>query len=211
MGDRARVATPQRIPIALRRLVLIDFRRVETSVSSIFYYFPLMPIKANNKSNKVAFLVQNDVKTALERKLVELNDLCDQIKLVLKGGKVNANFLNDVLGPNALELCADAELVHVHYNDKLSDESKALLENDLQSFDEKDSCDLRLRDELLITQSQVMNILYGVFAAFGTGAAIYLALSLFSDLIVEWKMIAAIVAATIISITELIYLIKYVC
>jgi hypothetical protein len=49
----------------------------------------------------------------------------------------------------------------------------------------------------------------GMFATFGTGAAVYLAFDMFTDWPLEYKLIASIVMSSMVSIYELIHFIKY--
>lgn len=161
------------------------------------------------KRRAVAFTVSDKIERALREKLNELKGDINSVEGTLESGKVNVNLLDKLFGPSITQdLLEDSAIVHANYKKDLSDESKALLEKDVWPEDPTESS---IKDEVLATEAQVANLLYGIFAVFGTGAAVFLALTLFSDWSVEWKMIAAILAAVVVSISELIYFIKNVC
>lgn len=159
------------------------------------------------KQRNVAFIVGDQIRKALVRKVEEERENLSHLEEALEKGKVSVDTLNRIFGAEALELCEKAEVVHSHFKEDLAPESKVILEKDIW----KEEIEEPFNKDLLASQVQVTHLLYGVFAVFGTGAAVYLAFSLFSDWNVEWRMIAAILAATLISISELIYFIKNVC
>jgi hypothetical protein len=119
--------------------------------------------------------------------------------------------------PPLSEILSECEAVHSHYKENLSESSKFILE---QQFSENLLVDksksrkgdrLIPRDELKSLEKEMARFIYGMFATFGTGAAVYLAFNMFTDWPMEHKLIASIVMACIVSIYELIRFIKYAC
>lgn len=96
-------------------------------------------------------------------------------------------------------------------NANLAPVSRALLEKQLEEEHQliAKSEKPAMRD-VRDMQRELSNFVYGVFAVFGTGVAVYLALRLFAkDLLrLEYQLIASLLAATIVTVCELVYFIR---
>jgi hypothetical protein len=106
----------------------------------------------------------------------------------------------------------ECEAVHLHYKENLSDSSKLILEQQLSNklFPDNTSKENRVffGEDIKALEREMIRFVYGMFATFGTGAAVYLAFNLFTDWPMEHKLIASILMSCAVSIFELIRFIK---
>ena len=118
--------------------------------------------------------------------------------------------------PTLSEILEGCEAVHSHYKENLSDSSKRILEQQLSdkfSFDSRSNKEnqLFLREDFKALERELGRFVYGMFATFGTGAAVYLAFNMFTDWPMGHKLITSILMSCIVSIYELIRFIKNSC
>jgi hypothetical protein len=134
------------------------------------------------------------LKVALQEHVVDMVDLADACCLT---------------GDPLLDVLESATLVHRDARKVASENSRRILQSQLTSemtLEPKDSISAEIRE----TQRELTNFVYGIFAVFGTGIAVFLALHMFAShqLGLELEVIGALLAASTVTVAELVYYIK---